>query len=136
GGQVGQRGDVGGVQQRDRRAVVARFLDERARLGEVRLEQPVHAFRRLEGRTAHEERLAHLVVLRVADRRLEKILLVERVPERLADLDVVERRMEDVEAERVFKPQRVCGHELDVRVFLEYRQQIVRRRLDEVDLAG
>ena len=65
--EVGQHLQVGRMQQHDRRAVVAGFLQQRLRLGEVGLEQAVHALGRRERRAADEHRLAHLVVL--LDRR-------------------------------------------------------------------
>ena len=75
--QVGQHLQVGRLHQHDRRAVVAGLLQQLLRLVEVGLEQPVHALVGRERRAADEQRLADLVVLRVADHRLEEVLLVE-----------------------------------------------------------
>ena len=124
------------MHEHDRRAVVARLLEELARLREVRLEQALHALVGGERGAADEHRLADLVVGRIADDRVEEVLLVERVPERLADLRIVERLVQVVRAEGVLVAERVPVDELDVRLALEQRQQIVRRRLDVVDLAG
>ena len=55
-----------------RRAVIAGFLQQRARLGEVGVELVVEALGRLERRAAGEQRLAFAVLLGVADHRLSK----------------------------------------------------------------
>jgi hypothetical protein len=77
-----------------------------------------------------------LVVLRIADRRLQEIFLVERVEQRLLDLRVVEGLDRRVEAERILVAQRVDVRELDVAVLLQHRQEVVRGLLDVVDLSG
>ena len=83
--------EVGRMHQHDRRAVVAGLLQQRLRLVEVGLEQPVHALLGGQRRAADEQRLAGLVVVGIADHRLQEVLLVEGVPQRLAHLRVVER---------------------------------------------
>ena len=135
-GEVGQRGEVGRVQQHDRRAVVVGFLQQLARLGEVRFEQALHPLLGRERIAAHEHGLADLVVLRIADRRLEEVLLIEGVEQRLADLRIVERLLQVIGPEGVLQPERIVVDQLDVRVALEQRQQVDRRLLVIVDLAG
>ena len=98
--------------------------------------QPVHALVRRERRAADEQRLARLVILLVADGRLQEVLLVQCHDDRLAHLDVVERLGHRVEAERILVAERIPVDQLDVGILAQNRQQVVRRLLDEVDLAG
>src|SRR5438445_8404363 len=112
--EVGEHGEVGGVHQHDRRAVVARFLQQRPGLFEVRLQQPLEALGARQRRAAREERLADLVVGRIADDRLEEVLLVEGVEDGLADLGVVEGLVQRVAAERELVAEWVDVDELDV----------------------
>ena len=124
------------MHQDDGGAVVAGFLEQRLRLLEVGLEQPLQALRGLERRSARIERLAHLVVLGVADDGLEEVLLVQGIEDGLADLGVVEGLVQHVVPEHVLQPQRVDVDQLDVRVLPQHREQVMGRRLDHVDLAG
>ena len=73
----------------DRRAVVARFSRQRLRLGEVGFEGAHPCTFAVGGRRrpAHESAL-HTMVLLVADRRLQEVLLVERRHDRLPHLQV------------------------------------------------
>ena len=98
--------------------------------------QPVHALVGRIGRAADEQRLADLVLVRIADHGLQEILLVEGVPERAAHGRIVERLVQMVEAKDVLAADRAQRHELDVLVGLEQAVQVEGRRLDEVDLAG
>ena len=84
---------------------------------------------------AHEHRLADLVVGRVADHGVEEVLLIEGVPERLADLRIVEGRVQVVGPEGVLVAERIPVDQLDVLVPLRERQQVVRGRFDVIDLA-
>ena len=82
--QVGQHRQVGGMQQHHRRAVVVGLGQQFARLLEVRFELAVHALVGRQRRAADEQRLAQLVVLRIAMHRLQEVFLVQRVEHRLA----------------------------------------------------
>ena len=88
---VGQHRQRGRLHQHDRRAVIARFLQQRLGLLEVGLDQ--QAVRRIDGvgRAADEGGGADLVVFGLADRRLEVVLLAHRIERGQADLGVVER---------------------------------------------
>ena len=135
GAEILQHRDVGLLHEHDRRAVIARLLQELPRLGGISGELVVPAGGRFERRAAGEQRLAFAVPFRIADRGIEEVLAVQRIGDRLADLRVVERLVQRVEAEGVLAPVRVRRQELDVRVLLQERQEVVRRRLDVVDLA-
>ena len=88
-----------------------------------------------ERRIAHEHRLAGLVELGVADHAVEKVLLVEGVERGLADLGVVERLEQLVEAEDVLVAPLVGVEQLDVAIGFQDLEEVVLRRLDHVDLA-
>jgi len=68
-------------------------------------------------------------------RGFEKILLAECDHRRVADPGIVERLDQRVEAELVLAADRIAVEQLDVLVLGEDRQEIVRRRLNEVDFA-
>ena len=133
--EVGQHGEVGRLQQHDRRAVIAGLLQDLLRLIEARFEDPFGAGRILERGAAAEHGLADLVVARIADDGLQEVLLVERDHGGTAVADVVERRLFPVESQDVGRAKLVGNDDLDVLVLLDDRQQVVRGLLDHVDLA-
>ena len=129
-------GRVGRLHQHDRRAVVAGLLQQRLGLLEVRLDQ--HAVGRFDriGRAADEGGGADLVVFGLAHRRLEVVLLAHRIERGEADLGIVERLHHMVEADDELVAERVPVEQLDALVLLQDRDQVMRRLLDQVDLAG
>ncbi len=109
---------VGRVHHHDRRAVVAALLQELARLLEIGFDQQV-AVALLVGRAAHQRRVADPVDLGVAHLGAQEILLGDRIHRRLPGLEVVERRVEVVEAHDDLAALRVPAVELDVLVGLQ-----------------
>ena len=136
GREVGQYLQVRRMHEHDGGAVVAGFLQKLLRLGEIRLQQPVHAFGRAKRSAADEHFQTRLVILRVPHGRLEEILLVEGVEQRLLDFGIVEGLHRRVVAKRVLVAERVDVGELDVGIILQHRQQVMCRLLDVVDFAG
>ena len=101
----------------------------------LRIELVLEALEAGIGRVAHEHRLAGLVPLGIADHAVEKVLLVEGIEGGLADLGVVERLEELVEAEDVLVAPLVEVDQLDVLVGLQDLEEVVLRIFDHVDLA-
>ena len=137
GGEVVVAGDVGLVQEHDRRAVVARFLQQLLGLGDVaRRACPPSPWSISSGEPQGNSDLHSLVVVGIADIGLEERLLVERVEHGLAHLGVVERLVQHVEA-HARTAGRPCSitRTLTFLSFCEQRQQVGRHALDQVDLA-
>src|ERR1043165_7659442 len=90
--------DVGRVQQHDRLAVVAGFCDQLLRFrGVRRFLEPLRVLVVLHRRAAREVGGTFLVVVRVAERCLHELFLVDQVEQRFARIDVVERRIEVID---------------------------------------
>ena len=130
-------GDVGRLQDDDRAAVVAGLLEQLRGLGDVLPAlEPVGIDIALHQAGAGKQRSAGAVVFRVAEHRLEDVLLLDEVQHGLARLDLVEGRVQPVEPAHADVAALVQDVELDVLVALELVQQVDRRDLVEVDLAG
>ena len=115
------------MHQQHRPTVIAALLEQLLGLGEVAVEFVLETLGAGIGRVAHEQRLAGLVELRIADHTVEEILLVEGVEQRLAHLGIVERREELVEAEDVLVAPAVEVDQLDVGISLHDLEQVVLR---------
>ena len=126
--------DVGRVQHHDRPAIVPGLLHELARVLEVRLGRRPGA--RAVLALADEVRAALPEVLRLADRRLQVLLLVRHVHQGLPGLLVVEGWLEMVGADPALVADGVVRDDGDVRVLLDLRDQVERRLLPDVDLTG
>ena len=88
-----------------------------------------------EGRPAHEDLPAGLLVLRVADDGGQVVLLVaHRVEERLPVLHVVERRVQVVRAQDRLRPHAIDHLDRDVARLLHEREVVGGRDLDDVHL--
>ena len=89
----------------------------------------------MQRRAAREQRLAFNVPARIADHRIEQVLLVQRIGHREADLRIVERFVQHVEAQRILPPGGIEHEQLDVVLVLgEQRQKIMRRSFEQIDL--
>ena len=132
---VGQHLQIGGVHQHHRSAVVAGFLQQLLGLLGVGGEKPVHSLGGRKRCAADEQRLALLDVCLITDGRHQEVLLIEGVPERLANLRIVERLLDMVGTENVLRLQRRRDDDRDIGVLLQRAQQIVARLLDEIDFA-
>ena len=86
--------------------------------------------------TAHPEGVAFAPVFWIAKRRLQVVALVDGVRHRLAGLQIVERREEMVEAQHCVGFDRPDLAHDDVGVVHDSRQQVERRAVEEVHLAG
>ena len=80
--------------------------------------------------------LQTLVDLGIADLGAHHVFLRERPHRRLPRLNVVERRVQRVEAHDDLAAQRVPAEQRDVLVGLQQREEVGRRGFDQVDLAG
>jgi hypothetical protein len=67
---------------------------------------------------------------------LQKVYLVERIPQRFADLCTVERLVQMIGPKGELVAQRIIVDQGDTGVRLQQRQQVVGRILHIVDLAG
>ena len=124
------------AQNGDRLALVAGLLEQLQRL--LRVVVLEHGAAGIAGqrRAAHDQAVAHLVVLGIADDGAQEVLLVDQVVHRLPRLDVVERRVQVVEADEAEVGAEVAGlHQLDALGLLQDRQEVDVRVLVEVDLA-
>src|ERR1043166_3193893 len=107
------------MEEDDRRPVVAAFLEKVVCLLKIRTEKAIHAVVGREPCPAGENRFAHLVIFGIAYCGAEKILLVERMPQRLQDLRVVKRFMQMVGAEGELVAESVPVDDLHVRSGVE-----------------
>ena len=131
---------VGGVEDDHPLALVAAFLQQLLRPGDVLLlgvgRPRPDAGGGPEGRVAHEDGPAGLLVLGVADDGGQVVLLVpHRVEEGLAVLHVVERRGQVVRPHDGLRPDPVDDLDRDVPCLLHEGQVVGRRDLDDVHLA-
>jgi hypothetical protein len=90
----------------------------------------------LHRRAAGKVRAALLVVFRIAERGLEELFLIDEIEQRLAGIGIVERRIQVIDPHDAEIAGLVQHLDLDVRVALQGVDQVDRRDLEEVDLAG
>src|SRR5215475_8013392 len=109
--------EIGRLRDHHHGAVVARFLQKLTRLGDIAFDQSVHGGGRLQRRTAGKHRLTGAIETLVADIGLQEFLLAQRVGDGLADLLVVERRLQPIHAEHVLV-WRATGDDADILVLL------------------
>ena len=133
--QVGQDLQIGRMHEHDGRAVVARLLQQLLGLLEVGVEPAVQALLGEEGRAAGEIGVADLVVFGIAHHRFEEILLVEGIKQGLANLGIVERLGGPVRTEGELVAEHIPIEEFDIAIADRQRQEVMRRRLNEVDFA-
>ena len=108
----------------------AQLLQLRRRLRRGR--PGVHA-----GHAAGEHRVAFgVATFLAAHDRLHVVVLVDRGQDDLAKLDVVERRLAAVEACQCDEAVRILLLDVDVRRFLQQRDQVWQHLLPPIDLTG
>ncbi|MBA7714539.1 hypothetical protein ES703_123565 [subsurface metagenome] len=123
------------MHQHDRGTVITCLLQQFLRLLDVGGQDSVGALQGGKGRVADEQRLARLDVVLVADGRHQEVFLVEGVPQRLANLGIVERFVQVVGAEHVLRLQHRRHDDLDIGVFLQRPKQVMARLLHHVEFA-
>jgi len=84
---------------------------------------------------AGKYRIARPVILRLSDGQSEICLLVHHVEQRLTRLLIVERGMEEVRPEPSLCPEGISEKRLQIRVLLDFGDEIERWQLPPVHLA-